>query len=67
MRLQFAAVGLDELAEGLAIAGPGPGEGCLDRAVILPPDRLATASRRCNTSGGADSSANHRPGRCFHQ
>jgi hypothetical protein len=36
VRLQFAAVGLEELAEGLAIAGPDPGEDCPDhRAVIL--------------------------------
>ena len=43
VRLQFAAVGLDEFAEGLAIAGPGPGEDCLDhRAVILPPDYCLT-------------------------
>jgi len=27
MRQQLATVGLDELAEGLAIAGPGPGPG----------------------------------------
>jgi len=41
VRLQFAAVGLDELAEGLAIAGPDPGEDCPDhRAVILPADRM---------------------------
>jgi len=43
VRLQFAAVGLDEFAEGLAIAGPGPGPGedCPDhRAVILPADRM---------------------------
>jgi hypothetical protein len=47
VRLQLATVGLDELAEGLAIACLGTGEGCLDhRAVILPPGRLAAASRK---------------------
>jgi hypothetical protein len=29
MRLQLGPVGVDELAEGLAITGPGPGEGRL--------------------------------------
>src|SRR6516162_4068217 len=29
MRQQLAPVGVNELTEGLAITGPGPGEGCL--------------------------------------
>jgi hypothetical protein len=36
VRLQLAAVRIDELAEGLTVAGLGPGEGCLGHGGICP-------------------------------
>jgi len=36
VRLQFAAVGADELAEGLTVAGLGTGEGCLSHCGPVP-------------------------------
>jgi hypothetical protein len=49
VRLQLALVGLDELAEGLAIAGLGSGEGCLGHggtvlslAIWITPSQGAT-------------------------
>ena len=51
MRQQFATVGLDELAEGLAIAGPGPGArariaSVLAGSVLSPRSRLLKVQHR---------------------
>ena len=72
MRLQLATVGLDELAEGLAIACLGPAEGCLDhRAVILsfrPPGcRLTKVEHQRRRRFAGESPSNRRPGRGLNQ